>query len=265
VWAVAAATVALAGGDAALAGPASVVGAGRRVLGSIRTTGRVEGSVDGRRWLALYPNAAVLDGMQIRVPGEGSATLALVGGDEVVFASRSAGDVANAVGTRVRLDRGRLALRLRPASTLVAEAGRGIVRAVPGKAEAAAGVLRHERATARTTLETTQGRLELRALGTDTGTVVEQGHQAWVGPSGPASGATLPSAEGDPRAAGGVLGVAGLSPVAGAAVAGVAAAGVGAGVGGAAASGAFSGDESSSPDAAAAGGREGSPFRPVRR
>jgi hypothetical protein len=246
---------------------APAVGAGRRVLGSLQTTGRVEGSIDGGdQWLRLYPGAAVLDGMQIRVPGEGSAGLTLAGGDQVVFGEYSAGGVTDGEVLRVRLERGRLMLGLRPASKLVTEAGRGVVRTVPGKPMAVQAVVRRD--ASRTVLETKEGVLELRAAGTETGTVVEKGYQAAVGPTGPASGAILSSAapptERDPRAAAGVLGIAGLTPVAAMAIGGgIAAAGIG--VGAAAGSGAFDGDGSSSPDTVAAGGREGSPFRPIRR
>lgn len=252
-------------GGPAPAGAVESPGKGRRVLGSFRTEGHVEGSVDGRQWLVLYPNAAVLDGMKIRIPGEGSATLNLVGGDQVVFDARSSGEIANDESTTVRLDHGRMGLHLKPASKLVVESGRGVVRTVPGKPMAVEAVVRRD--ADETVLETKQGVLELRAVGSDYGTVVEQGYQAQVGPSGPASGAmrtsSAPPADRDRRAAAGFMGIAGVSPIAAAVVGGVAA--VGAGVGAAAGSGAFSSDDSSSPDTVAGGGREGSPFRPVRQ
>lgn len=250
-------------GGSAHAATTPVVGHGRRVLGSMQTAGRVEGSIDGVRWLPLYPGAAVLDGMQLRVPGDGAATLQLAGGDQLMFERHSEGEIGNGDAVHVRLDHGRLRLRLRPASRLVAEAGRGIVRTVAGKPTRVDAILTCDGLG--TTLASQQGVLELRAAGTDTGTLVEKGHQASVGQSGPASAASPIAAEnGDGHAGAGALGIAGLST--GAAIAmlgGVAAVGVG--VGAAAGSGSFSGDGSSTPDATDGSGREGSPFRPVLR
>jgi hypothetical protein len=186
-----AASVPLGLADPACAGPG--IGAGRRVLGSLRTAGRVEGSIDGgRQWLRLYPGAAVLDGMHIRVHGEGWASLSLARGDQVAFGEYSSGGISDDGVPRVWLDHGRVRLALRPASKLVTQAGRAEVRTVPEKPMAVLATVHWERS--RAVLETMEGVLELRATGTDSITVVEKGHEASVGDTGPASGTSLSSA-----------------------------------------------------------------------
>src|SRR5262245_58250488 len=83
----------------------------RRVVGTIRTTGQVEGAVEPGRWRPLI-GGAIVERMMIRTTGtDAAAVLELPNGDVIALASDTTCAVMPGTPRRLRLDDGRIAYR----------------------------------------------------------------------------------------------------------------------------------------------------------
>lgn len=240
----------------------------RRVVGTLRVTGKVESAVDPGAWRPLAPGAAV-EGMQVRTGPKGSAAvLELANGDLIGVAENSTIEIGSGEPLHIRLERGHAAYRLRPESGTVIETPRGTLRAPlaqgrPAASQTGEGVVMLDDGI--TTVHGYRGTSELVAKDGQV-TTVESGQVATLDaeaspPTVADAGATAGAGAELPKDEEGTFGwfpsILGLSPAASAAlVGGVVVAGAGAGV----AAGVSGGG--SDHDSASVG--QGSPFKPKK-
>jgi hypothetical protein len=237
-----------------------------RVIGTLGVTRSAEAALDGSEWKPLG-TGAVLEGMQIRTGAKGAVTVQLASGDMIALGPDSACQLGSADKPGVELRKGRMALRVHPGSPLEVTTPRGRVRSValgdssPDGLNDALVTVNAEN----TALRSYRGGFVLLAAGEHDGITVDAGQVAMLGPQSTKAALTLaaatsPANEKSITAADeDLLGALGSTPL----LLGLLGAGaVGGTVGGLAASGTFSG---SSTDSTTGAGREGSPFRPVRR
>jgi hypothetical protein len=240
----------------------------RRVVGTVRTVGTVEGALPPNGWQPLTSGAAV-EGMSVRTGGTGSAAvLELSNGDLIGITEHSSIQIGDGSPPRVRLEEGRAAYRLRAASPTVIETPQGALRALPTEPASTGGQLAEGTiaiADGTTTVLGHRGSADV--VGADGQVVpVKAGQQATLAaPDQPITVADTTMADAGTGAVEGGRGsvfdrfpsILGLSPKASAAlVGGAVVAGAGAGIGVGVSQGGGDGDD---------GVGQGSPFKPKKK
>ena len=251
---------------------------GRKVLGTVRIAGSVEGSLETNRWMPLF-GGAVVEGLSIRTGEKAGAVLQLSNGDLIGLTEGTTARVGSGSPLHVRLESGKIAFRLQAGSTTVLDTPQGAARLPPTQPASTGGTQYEaliEYSGGTTSLQAYRGDFELVAAG-DIATPVESGQRATLAPNSTtptivladASSSGTPPAVGDSddsnqRKAGAAESSLpfGLSPL-WATVIGV---GALAAIGGGVAAGVAGGGGGSSNNAAVGGGggNQGSPFRATR-
>jgi hypothetical protein len=271
--AAAAALVALVMGGSRVAAAAQP---GRRVLGTVRIAGSVEGSLEPDRWMPLF-GGAVVEGLSIRTGEKAGAVLQLSNGDLIGLTEGTTARVGTGTPLHVSLEGGKIAFRLQPGSTTVLDTPQGAAR-LPSAQPASTGGGQYEAlleySGGSTSLQSYRGNFELVGSG-DIATPVESGQRATLAANSTTPTIVLADSSGTPpgvgdsddsnQKKGGDATSSlpfGLSPlwatVIGVAVLG----GIGGGIAAAASGG--GGGSSSSSDVGGGGGNQGSPFRATR-
>lgn len=239
----------------------------KKVIGTVRAAGPVESATTPGEWKP-FKGGAALDGMTLRTGAKGTAVVQMKSGDVVGLGEQSTLAID---GTRIRLESGRVALRLRPTSRLVVDTARGTIRQAAVQPVAASQ--REALVTivdGAVTVHAYRGAFELDNPN-GTATEVKPGQVATVAPDAQAPTLSLASALTTTPEAKSVDQGASAGAVGGVAGSTLAWVGVGTGivaggtVGGLAGSGAIGGDDDDDDEVATGGPPQVSPFRPVKR
>lgn len=254
---------------------------GRKVLGTVRIAGAVEGSLETDRWMPLF-GGAVVEGLSIRTGEKAGAVLQLSNGDLIGLTESTTARVGSGTPLHVRLESGKIAFRLQAGSTTVLDTPQGAARLSPTR-PASTGSVQYEALIeytgGTTTLQAYRGDFELVGAG-DIATPVESGQRATLAANSStptivladASSSGTPPAVGESDDTGQKKAGAGasesslpfgLSPL-WATVIGVGAlAAIGGGIA-AGVSGGGGGGDSNDAAVGGGGGNQGSPFRATR-
>jgi hypothetical protein len=126
----------------------------RVVLGTLRVSGSVESTIDVDAWRPTT-GGAVVEAMAVRTGGEGSVAVAqMTNGDLIGLAANS---LARFEAGSVYAEKGKIAFRLRPGSSLEVTTPRGVIRAPGAQPVATGGQLREGMITVTDEGTTVQG------------------------------------------------------------------------------------------------------------